>query len=687
MAFNIRGTEKTREFDIDELPVKQTKLEDVVITMLDGCKLYAHIWLPLEAERGEKKVGTLVEYIPYRKDDNTAMRDSIRHPFYAGNGFASIRIDMRGSGSSDGLLLDEYLKQEQDDCLECFDWIVSQKWSNGAIGMFGKSWGGFNSLQVAARQHPGLRTIITLMSTDDRYSDDVHYRGGCVLASDMLWWGSTMLAFNARPQDPKIVGPSWKQDWLERLKVPPFVTKWLSHQRRDSYWKHGSICEDYSKVTIPVLAVGGWRDGYTSAVFRMCENLPNKDSVGVVGPWVHEYPEVAEPSPKIGFQQLSVNWFRKYLEPDVHSDFKIPKMTVYVQEPCEINDSYLYRPGKWISLKNLQKKSISLKLNDDRKLISSDTLPKLNIDFTGSLDHGMFRGVFCPFGFKGDFPTDQRIEDAKCLTFDSDVLEDSLNLVGEPYLKLQISSDKPLANISVRLNDIYPSGESVLISWGMLNLSHRESHEFPKKLELFKIYDIAIKLDVLGVEIKKGHKIRVALSPTDWPLLWPTPETPTLTLFSGELELPVLNEESITDAPHFEGPSIVKSCEINMLKNFERRKQLNYDFFNDTWELTDTLDSGSINLPSVGNASGITFSSLNTNTWKIKPYDPLSAFTQSDYTLTYERGHDWNIKIVTRSSLSSDKNSFFLVNELEAYEFDKEIYRKVWKDTIPREFV
>src|SRR5699024_6319777 len=209
MVFNIHESDlrsvKT------SFPREIEKWEHVWIPMSDGAKLAATIWLPTDAEK--HPVPAILEYLPYRKDDFTAIRDSARHPYFAGHGYASIRVDIRGSGNSDGYLPDEYLKQEQDDVLEVFDWIEKQSWSTGSIGMFGKSWGGFNSLQAAARQHPALKAIITLCSSDDRYADDVHYRGGNILSSDMLWWASTMFAYSARPQDPEVVGEDWKKNW------------------------------------------------------------------------------------------------------------------------------------------------------------------------------------------------------------------------------------------------------------------------------------------------------------------------------------------------------------------------------------------------------------------------------------------------------------------------------------------
>ena len=189
--------------------------EHVWITLSDGCRLGARLWLPETAL--QSPVPAVLEYIPYRKRDGTRARDDPMHGYFAQNGYAAVRVDMRGSGESDGQLADEYLKQEQDDALEVIAWIASQPWCTGAVGLQGKSWGGFNALQIAARRPPALKAIITTFSTDNRYTDDIHYMGGCLL-NDNLWWGSIMLAYQSRPLDPEIVGPDWRERWLERLE-------------------------------------------------------------------------------------------------------------------------------------------------------------------------------------------------------------------------------------------------------------------------------------------------------------------------------------------------------------------------------------------------------------------------------------------------------------------------------------
>ena len=267
----------------------------VWIPMRDGTRLAARVWLPADAE--SDPVPGILEAVPYRLSDGMATRDVLIHPYWAARGYACVRVDLRGSGESDGVLEDEYHPQEQEDLLEVIAWIAAQPWCTGAVGMTGISWGGFNSLQLAARRPPALKAIITLMSTDDRYADDVHYKGGCVLATDLLHWSTCMLHWQCQPRRTEAaVGERWRELWEQRLAtVKPWVHTWLAHQRRDAYWKHGSVCEDYATIDIPVHAIGGWTDGYTNSVPRLLEGLtgPRRGSSAVA----HAFPHYVTPGP------------------------------------------------------------------------------------------------------------------------------------------------------------------------------------------------------------------------------------------------------------------------------------------------------------------------------------------------------------------------------------------------------
>jgi putative CocE/NonD family hydrolase len=288
-----------------------------------------------------------MECIPYRKRDMTVEPDAITHPYYAGHGYASLRVDMRDCGDSDGVLQDEYLTQEQDDGLEVLRWIAEQPWCNGSIGMFGKSWGGFNSLQAAARGPRELKAIIAVCASDDRYADDIHYMGGCLLAEN-LSWATTMLGYTSLPPDPALVGKRWREMWRERLEGSGFwLDSWLKHKRRDEYWKHGSVCEDYSAIACPVLAVSGWADGYSNAVFRLLSEL-DVPRMGLVGPWGHQYPHLGFPGPTIDFLKESLRWWDKWLKDVDTGIMNEPMLRAWIQDSVPPSLTYGSRSGRWL---------------------------------------------------------------------------------------------------------------------------------------------------------------------------------------------------------------------------------------------------------------------------------------------------------------------------------------------------
>jgi putative CocE/NonD family hydrolase len=288
--------------EIEDLP-------DMGITLSDGCRLSARVWRPRDAH--DNPVPVILEYLPYRKRDGTCARDALTHPWFARRGYACVRVDMRGNGDSEGLMEDEYSPQELSDAVEVIDWLAAQDWCSGTVGMMGISWGGFNGLQVAALQPQALKAVITLCSTVDRYADDIHYKGGCLL-NENLGWGATMWSYSSRAPDPAL-RDDWREMWLKRLENEPFLPAlWLRHQRRDAYWRHGSVCEDFGAIKAKVLALGGWGDAYKNAVPQLVENLPG--AKGIVGPWVHKYPHFAVPEPRIGFLQEALRWWDRWLK-------------------------------------------------------------------------------------------------------------------------------------------------------------------------------------------------------------------------------------------------------------------------------------------------------------------------------------------------------------------------------------
>jgi putative CocE/NonD family hydrolase len=633
----------------------------------------------------------VLEYIPYRKSDGTAVRDSVRHPWFAGNGYAAVRVDMRGSGDSEGVLLDEYLPQEQDDALEVLSWLAAQPWCTGAVGIFGKSWGGFNGLQIAARRPPELKAVISTYSTDDRYADDVHYMGGCVLGSDMLSWAATMLALNALPPDPAVVGERWRDMWLERLDgSPPFVEAWLAHQHRDDYWKHGSVCEDFTAIECPVFAVGGWADGYTNAVFRLLAGLscPRK---GLVGPWGHAYPEEAFPGPSIGFLQECLRWWDHWLKGRDTGVMDEPMLRVWIQEWVEPRPFYAVRPGRWVGEPSWPSPSggaRELALNGGG--LEERAGQEVELRLAGSQTCGLYAGAWCPWGNWSnptELPGDQRREDGLSLTFTSAPLAEPIELLGFPEVTLALASDRPNALVAVRLCDVAPDGSSLLVTRGLLNLTHRESHERPVPLEPGRRYVVSVRLNAAGQVIPAGHRLRVGVSPTYWPHAWPSPEPVTLTVFAGpesRLVLPVRGARPDDGAvPDLDEPEIAPPLPVEPLGGVATSgRTIQTDIATGRAELVNVENYGGRGrFP-----DGLVAEQRSVDAFSITEGDPLSATATSGWTIALERG-DWRIRVETRTVMTGDRESFRVTSEVDAYEGNARVFARTSSFAVPRELV
>src|SRR3954454_16589204 len=305
------------------------------------------MWLPEDAEAAP--VPAILDAVPYRKGDGTAVRDASRYPYFAGHGYACVRLDLRGSGDSDGLITDEYTEQEQDDVAAVIAWLAAQPWCDGAVGMIGVSWGGFAALQAAARRPPALRGVVAIHATDDRYAADGHYIGGCVLASDMVHWSACMAAYVGPPPDPAVVGDGGRDAWRERVeRMEPWVATWLAHQRRDDYWRQGSACEHYDRIACPVFAVGGWVDGYRDSVLRLLEHV-RAPVRGLIGPWGHTWPERGAPGPAIGFLQECLRFFDAALKGADNGFLDEPALVSWMQERIGPVTHCAERPGRWVA--------------------------------------------------------------------------------------------------------------------------------------------------------------------------------------------------------------------------------------------------------------------------------------------------------------------------------------------------
>ena len=490
---------------ITEFPYEVKIIENDWFTLSDGTRLSYRLWLP----ESEEPLPTILEYLPYRKRDGTRGRDNPMHGYFSGHGYNVIRVDIRGTGESDGLLEDEYLKQEQDDALEVIDWISKQPWCDGQVAMMGKSWGGFNSLQIAARRPPALKAVMVVGYTDDRYNNDIHYKGGLVL-NDNFWWGAIMLGYQSRAIDPEIVGDRWREMWLERLKnMPLWMGNWLEHQTRDEYWQHGSVCEDYSAIEVPIFAVDGYADSYTNTVLSLLENVdvPKK---GILGPWAHVYAHDGIPEPAINFLGEGVRWWDHWLKGKENGVLDGPMVQAWIENSMAPSTNRPVSDGRWVAIEDWPSKAVSPKeyqLTYGR-LVEEREAQEEKVLLHTPLAHTLLANEWMGAGVPGESPGDQRIDNGLSMTFDSEILSEDLEIFGYPRIDLKLASDKPNAMLYASLCDIAPDGSSERVSYGVMNLTHLQGHDKVVPLIPGEEVSAFVGLDCCGHRFKAGHRIR-----------------------------------------------------------------------------------------------------------------------------------------------------------------------------------
>ncbi|GAM89118.1 hypothetical protein ANO11243_071530 [Dothideomycetidae sp. 11243] len=654
------------------------------IPLADGTLLSVRTWMPEHAH--SRPVPAILEYLPYPKGDMTAKRDALNHPYVASRGYACVRVDMRGSGDSEGLLLGEYLKQEQDDALEVLAWIATQPWCTGSVGMIGISWGGFNGLQVAARRPPQLKAVISLCSTDDRYGGDIHYMGGCMLIEN-LTWGASMFAIEPAPPDETFVGDKWRQIWLDRLESGGnYVVDWVKRQRRDEFWNHAAICEDYSAIQCPVYLVGGWADPYHESIFRMLENLqcPTK---ALVGPWGHSYPNFAEPHPQIGFLQESVRWWDKWLK-GIDSDImKEPKLRCYMQDTVPPRTHYDSRPGHWIAETAWPSSTVRYRSMHPAagKLLEQPSTSTKHLTICSPQTVGVAAGKWLNFGTGPEGPSDQRRDAAESLIFDTDVFVKATDLLGAPVVRLKVASDKPNAILAATLSEVLPDGSSTRLTYGVLNLTHRESDREPSHLEPGRFYNITLKMGSCCQRVSSGSRLRLALSTAYFPVVWPSPEITTLTVDCSQSRVDIPHRSiSPNDADLKPFPPAVNGPPLRTKVVREGKQTRTVETDKDFGDVTVRYDSdeGAFMINETGWCYGV----HETVTCTIHPDDPLSAKVEQRFIKEY--GHArLNLVIEGWLKMTADKTHFFITGRLDASESGARVFGRDYSWKILRDHV
>jgi len=643
--------------------------EHVWIPMADGVRLSARLFMP----RGSDKtpVPAVLEYIPYRKRDAYRGHDTAWGHQLAAHGVAYVRLDLRGSGDSEGVLVDEYDLPELHDGVAAIAWIAAQSWCSGAVGMRGISWGGINTLQIAALRPPALKAIMALGGSDNRYSNDAHYVGGA-LGHTNLQWGIGFKTVMAGPPDPAIVGEAWETMWHQRLAATPAIMEtWLRHQTFDDYWQRGSVARDWDAISVPTYLVGGWQDTYSNPVGRLLQNLkvPRK---GLIGPWGHTYPWAAEPM-SLDWTHEEVRWWRHWLMGEATGIMDGPMLRAFMpygtwsqSRPAEV-------PGRWIAeptwpASRIESRSLYLTpagLADDRG-------PARVMQLTGETVVGLTKPEWLDRP-----PIEQSRDDEKSLIFDGVVLEDDTEILGYPVAHLRIAADRPVAKVALRITEVTADGKSWLISYGLKNLTHRDSDEAPTPLKPGVFYDLDFPLFMVGHRFAKGSRIRVAISENLWPLAWPSPEIVTLSLALDHcrVELPVRPRE---------GTAAVLPIPVRHAEPSKAPVPATVTEPVSPGHYRITLESPPV--PGTLADTGTILSRGRREISEIIEGQPNSGFWRQEASSSWARG-DWDCRLSAVIELRSTATTFLVTESLTAIKGTEIVFTRQSQAEVPRRLV
>jgi putative CocE/NonD family hydrolase len=659
-------------------PVYGIGLEERWIPMPDGVRLAAELFVPTGGAPGER-FPVLLEYLPYRKAESRARNHSL-YAYFVTRGYIVARVDIRGTGNSEGRLIEyEYSDRELQDGEAVIDWLATQPFSTGKVGMFGISWGGFNSIHLAMRNPPALAAIVAVDATDDLYQDDVHFIDG-ILHVDS--WEMSQDLDNARPG-----APDYRIDeeyFRNRFDAKPWMLTYKRQQRDGPFWDRTALKARYGSLRIPTFVIGGWYDGYRDSVPRMLEHVraPIK---AIIGPWSHFYPHDAEPMPRIEWRHEALRWFDHWLVGRDTGILDEPRFAVFVRRWHPPGPVLERVDGEWRweegwPIERIRKRTFHPQ--PDHAL--SERAPR---GATHRLRNHATTGVEAggPVMWWGDAAPDQRPTDAMSLVYDSAPLEQELEILGFPEARLRVSADAPLADWFARLSDVAPDGAVTLVTGAGANGAHRESATHPKPLEPGQTFSLPVEMHFTSWVFPKGHRIRLAINNAQWPMFWPTPYPMTTALVLGEetrLLLPVVPDGA------WPKPDFLEPEEDPQLPGFESLDEGTVSGYGEISSIDRNPQARTAKVTARNGA-------LSRAPWGTERFEETITHEASDEhpEATSVRGeHRTTVELPDRTLVwesqvwfRSDRENFLYDYTRRLLENGRLVREKTWKDVIPRD--
>lgn len=645
--------------------------ENARIPMRDGVTLSARVWMP---PGPEDRFPAIIEAIPYRKSDGTVERDATTHKAMSAAGYACIRVDLRGSGASGGFFDDEYSEQELEDIEDVIAWAVAAPWSSRAVGIMGISWGGINALLTAARRPKGLKAAISAASVTDRLSQDIHYKGGCQLTSNSGWAAQAMSILSL-PPDPETVEGDWRKVWQARLDRTVFLhALWGNAVGPTDYWQRTALQQ--GAIDIPVLGLAGHRDGYRNLPMKLLE-IAGPESKAILGPWDHNYPNISSFGPWLDFAGLAVAWWDRWLKGVENGIDTDPALTVFILDGRAPQTGAL-KSGHWLTVPerpNADCATLTLHLTDDGLCT---TPGQLDATVESNLMCGTSAGDF--FSRSGSdmlHPAEQTQDDLVALCFESAALDDDKVLLGEATLELRVASDTPNAQLIARLCDVAPDGGSRLITLAMLNLAFRQGQSASEPMIPGKTEKVTLAFDAMGYLLPNGHKVRLALSTSYWPFVWPEADASRLFLTQGSLRLP-LYEGAVDSSVHDLQQRPKVPAVTRQLR--EPSSSQKYAVEEDRWTRRREIDQGQTHYIH----NGLERFGRLSEVFSIDLADPATSSMEVTWHAGLA-GKDFETETVLTTKTTANRSEFRHWARLEAFDAGERIFSREFNDTAPRD--